>query len=253
MAVYNFGAGKLIAVPTQDALGNVIANPTPVLLGAMQDVQVDIGIDLKMLYGAQRYPLAVAQGKAKFEVKAKFADINAAAYGALFFGKTATTGIKAAALDQAVTIPATPFQVTSSVPNSGTYGSDLGVYNATTGNQLTRVASAPAAGQYSVSALGVYTFAAADTGAVMKISYEYAAASTTGQIYSITNDLMGYTPAFTMLLQNTYLGKTTVVKVNQATSGKLSLPMKNEDFTISDFDAQAFADNAGNIGYICQY
>ena len=253
MAVYNFGAGKLIAVPTQDALGNIILNPTPVLLGAMQDVQIDIGIDLKMLYGAQKYPLAVAQSKAKFEIKAKYADINGAVLGSLFFGKTATAGIQAASIDQLITVPTTPFQVTPPVPGSGTFVSDLGVYNNVTGAQLKRVASAPITGQYAVSAVGLYTFAAADTGIVMRASYEYTASSTTGQIFNISNDLMGYTPFFSILLQNTYQGKNTVIKVNQATSGKLSLPMKNEDFTISDFNAQAFSDAANNIGYICQF
>ena len=173
--------------------------------------------------------------------------------GSLFFGKTATAGIKGVVTDFSAAVPTTPYQITVAPPSAGTFVTDLGVYNATTGAQLTRVASAPATGQYSVSGAGVYTFAAADTTKTMLLSYEYTATSTTGQIFNITNDLMGYTPSFTVLLQNAYLGQNLVVKLNRAVSGKLTLPLKNEDFTVSDFDAQAFADSADNIGYICLF
>jgi len=249
---YNFGAGKLIAVPTQDYLGNAVANPTPVILGAMQDIQLDISVDLKTLYGSQRYPLAVGQGKGKIELKAKYADISAGVLGSLFFGKTPAVGAKAAVIDQAGTVPAaSAYTITPTIPNTGTFVNDLGVFNAVTGLQLARVATAPAAGQYSVNTgTGVYTFASADANASVKISFEYTSTLATGNVFNITNDIMGYTPSFSAILQSTYLGKNLVVKFNAMVSGKLSLPMKNEDFTISDFDAQAFADAAGNIGYI---
>ena len=116
---------------------------------------------------------------------------------------------------------------------------------------MTRVASSPATGQYSVSA-GVYTFAAADQGKAVRISYEYSAA-TGGKVWTITNEVMGYTPSFTLLLQNGYQGKNMVVKLNRCVSGKLALPLKNDDFAIYDFDAEAFADANGELGYICLF
>ena len=64
---------------------------------------------------------------------------------------------------------------------------------------------------------------------------------------------MGYTPAFTLLLQNQYQGKNMVVKLNRCVSGKLSVPLKADDFAVYDFDAEAFADPAGEIGYICLF
>jgi hypothetical protein len=64
---------------------------------------------------------------------------------------------------------------------------------------------------------------------------------------------MGYTPSFACLLQNGYDGKNLVLKLNRAVSGKLSLPMKSDDFTVNDFEATAFADAAGNVGYICLF
>lgn len=249
----NFGAGKLIATPTNLADGTAIANPTPVILGTMQDISLDLSVELKTLYGSKRYPIAVGQGKGKTEIKAKYAEIDGGILGSLFFGKVATAGIKAAVFDSAGIIPATPFQLTITPPSSGTFVADLGVFNASTGVQLTRVASSPAAGQYSVNvATGVYTFAAADTGKAVQISYEYSAA-TGGQVWSLTNETMGYTPSFTLLLQNGYDGKNLVCKLNRCVSGKLGLPLKSDDFAIYDFEAEAFADAAGSLGYLCLF
>ncbi len=249
----NFGVGKLIAVPTNDSTGAVIANPTPVVLGTMQDVSLDLSTELKTLYGSRRYPIAVGQGKGKTEIKAKYADIDGGILGSLFFGKAGTAGIKAAVFDEAKTIPATPgpYTVTMAPPSSGTFVVDLGVMFTATGVQLTRVASAPSAGQYSVSG-AVYTFAAADQGKAIQVSYEYSVASG-GSVWTMTNDVMGYTPSFAMLLQNTYDGKNLVIKLNRCVSGKLNIPLKNDDFAINDFEAEAFADAAGNLGYICLY
>jgi hypothetical protein len=249
----NFGSGKLIAVPTNLADGTAIANPTPVILGSMQDVSLDLSVDIKTLYGSKRYPIAVGQGKGKTEIKAKYAEIDGGVMGSLFFGKASTAGIKAAVFDFAATIPATPFQVTIAPPSTGTFVADLGVIFSVTGVQLTRVASAPTTGQYSVNvATGVYTFAAADTGLGIKISYEYSAAAG-GQIWTMTNDTMGYTPSFTLLLQNGYDGKNMVCKLNRCVSGKLSVPLKSDDFAVYDFEAEAFSDAAGSLGYICLF
>lgn len=249
----NFGVGKLIATPTNDSTGAAISNPTPVILGTMQDVGVDLSVEMKTLYGSKRYPIAVGQGRGKIEIKAKYADIDGGVLGQLFMGKAGTTGIKAAALDTVATIPTTPFQITVAPPSSGTYVADLGVFDVATGTQLKRVASAPSAGQYSVNTgTGVYTFNTGDSGKSVAISYEYSAASG-GSYWAMTNDVMGYTPAFSLLLQNTYLSKTMVMKLNSCVSGKLNVPLKSDDFAVYDFEAEAFADAAGSLGYVCMF
>ena len=246
----NFGTGTLICVPTTDALGVAIANPTPVRLGTLQEASVDLGVDIKSLYGSGRFPVAVGAGKAKTDIKAKYADINASVLGSLFYGKTASAAIKAADLDVAATIPTTPFQVTADPPGTGTFVADLGVFNVTNGAWMTRVASGPTTGQYSVNTgTGVYTFASADAGDSVTYSYEYTAASG-GSTFDLTNDLMGYTPSFSLILQQAFDGKTLVLKFNRCTSGKLALPFKNEDFTLYDFEAMGYCDASGNLGYI---
>lgn len=73
-------------------------------------------------------------------------------------------------------IPATPFQITAQAPY-GIWGSDY-LVQFTGGATLTAVTSAPAAGQYTVSN-GLYTFAAADVGKSVTLSYGYIPADLT--------------------------------------------------------------------------
>lgn len=245
-----FGSGKLIAVPTHDYAGVAIAVPQPVVLGLLQEVSLDLSVDIKTLYGADSYPVAVAQGKGKISVKAKNAEIDAGVMGSLFFGMTPAAAIKNVANDVPGTVPGTPYQLTPSVPGSGTWVADLGVFDAVTGAQLIRVASSPATGQYSVAA-GVYTFAAADTTDTVKFNFEYSATSSAAKLFTITNRQMGYTPSFSMILKGSYDGHDLVAKFFRGVSSKLNFGMKNEDFTIPDFEAEAFANPAGDVGWIC--
>ncbi len=249
-----FGAGKLIAVPTTDAAGNTIAVPTPVAVAVLQDVTVDIDYETKTLHGEKQFAVAVARGKAKIGWKAKTGDFSAAALGSLLLGSQPTSSRKSAVIDSPYTVPAsTPYTITIAPPDTGTFVADLGVINALTGLSMTRVSTAPTVGQYSLSG-GVYTFAAADTAKAVLISYEYSIASNaTSQLFNITNNLMGYTPTFSALFYNEYMGKKLVMKLNACVMGKHGLPFKNSDFTMIDMDADAFADASGSVGYICQY
>jgi hypothetical protein len=252
-----FGAGKLIAIPTVDANGSAILVPTPVAIAVMQDVSVDFDFETKTLHGEKQFAIAVGRGKAKIGWKAKSGDFNGAALGSLFLGSQPTASRKAVVVDEAHTIPASagPYTITIDPPSAGVFVADLGVMNALTGQLLTRVDSAPATGQYSVvPATGVYTFAAADASGPILISHEYLiASSATSQLYNITNQLMGNAPSFAAIFYNQFGGKTLAMKLNCSVMGKLALPFKNDDFTMSDMDAESYADAAGNIGYICQY
>lgn len=244
-----FGVGILIAVSRTDALGVALAVPQAYRLGILQDVSTDFSFESKPLYGAGQLPVDQGRGKAKLAFSAKTADINATALAALHFGTAPVVGVKLPLLDWSATIPSTPFQVTPTIPGSGTWVADLGVTDAA-GNNFTRVASAPATGQYSVSA-GVYTFAAADTGKAVLISSEYTAA-TGGIVVPMTNQLMGYSPSFSVILYNDSKGSKFGLKLTNCQSDKLSLPFKNEDFVIADFGFQALDDGTGSAGYWCQ-
>jgi hypothetical protein len=244
-----FGVGILIATTRTDASGVALAVPQSYRIGILQDVSTDFSFEAKPLYGANQLPVDQGRGKAKLTFSAKTADINATALAALHFGITPTVGVKLPQLDFAASVPTTPFQVTPTIPGSGTFLSDLGVSD-TSGNNYTRVASAPTTGQYSVSA-GVYTFAAADTGKALLISSEYTAA-TGGIIVPMTNQLMGYSPSFSAILYNDSKGSKLGLKLNNCQSDKLALPFKNEDFVIADFGFMALDDGTGSAGYWCQ-
>lgn len=75
-----------------------------------------------------------------------------------------------ASLTETSTIPATPFQIT--VSKASAFAIDEGVIKSD-GTVFVKVASGPTAGQYAVSAAGVYTFAAADAAASVSIRYAY--------------------------------------------------------------------------------
>jgi hypothetical protein len=220
-----------------------VANPTPQQFGILQDISADFSRNVKELHGGYAFPVAVAGGSGKITFKAKFAQINGRIFSDLFFGATASTGQLKTANREVGTIPGTPFQVT--VSNSANFVDDLGVIFSATGIPLVRVASAPAAGQYSVSS-GVYTFAAADTALGVWISYTYN--YTTGGVKQVVaNQLLGVQPIFMANLQATWGSKYINMKFHQCIATKLTFATKLEDFLIPEFDFAGFADSSNNL------
>lgn len=243
---YAFGAGTLFATQLTDAFGAAIANPTPIQFGTLQEVSIDISGDVKELYGQNQFPVAVGRGKVKVAGKAKVASVNGLQFNSIFFGQTLAAGTYAAVYDTTgALVPTTPFQITPTVPGSGTWAADLGVINAS-GLVMTRVASGPTTGQYSVAA-GVYTFAAADVGIRMFISYQYTATSTTAKKMTVQNIPMGYAPTFRCDLTESYNGKIVTFTLNSCISTKLGIASKLDDFWIPEFDFSAFSDSGNTI------
>lgn len=250
MTQYAFGAGNMYITQLQDAWGNSIANPTPLPLMVLQEGSIDMSADAKELYGQNQFAAAVARGKAKLSVKVKPARIYAALWNALFFGQTLTSGLLAIQTDTTgAAIPATPYKITVTPPNSGTFVADMGVISAT-GYPMTCVTGTPATGQYAVTTGGVYTFAAADTGKTVFINYEYTVASANAalaQTQNVMNLPMGYAPQFKADLCISYQGKLTTFSIQQAVTTKMSIGFKNEDFAIPEFDFQAMDPGNGKI------
>jgi hypothetical protein len=240
--MYLFGSGALFGIPTADINGNAIANPTPIQFGGLQDVSLDISFDIKELYGQQQYAMDMARGKAKISGKAKKAIMNGALLNNLFFGGPVTTGILNDYDDLVGTaIPATPFTITPTYPNTGVWATDLGV-NDINGRPYTRVAAAPATGQYSVTA-GAYLFAAADTGKVVFIAAQYTATSTTAPKIVVPNAIMGSTPTFRAEIYIPYEGKSMIVSLAACVSQKFSFATKLDDYVIPEFDFIAYGPN----------
>jgi hypothetical protein len=262
-----FGAGALFAIPTFDASGVAITNPSPVQFGILQDVTIDDSSEVKKLYGANQYPVDVGRGKADVVIKAKFALINALMFNTVYYGQTLVAGYDALYQDLTGTaIPGTAGSTSVNVVaptaaiggNTSVYARDLGVTDAS-GVAYTRVASSPTAGQYALTtgaagATGAtYQFSSQDSGKTVFINFEYTNASfpTTAKTLTVVNLPMGSAPTFQAVFQakRGTTGRTWFRRFPNCIATKLSAEFKNDDFTIPDFEATAFADSSGNIQY----
>lgn len=238
--MFQFGSGTLWGYPVS---GNFAANPTPLKFGTLQDINLEISGTVKELYGQNQFAEAVARGKCKIAGKAKFAQIVGKHVNDLFFGQTMNAGQKLTALDEAQAIPGTP-AYTVTITNSAQFIDDWGVRYSATGLSLVKVASAPVQGQYSVSS-GVYTFASADAGAAVLISYRYS--SVAGVQINVRQQLMGFAPTFQILLNEQYAGKQANLLLYSCVAEKLSWATKNEDFLVPEFDFEAFSNAGGQV------
>jgi len=235
---YAFGTGSLFAVPTG-------SNQQPVIFSALQDFTLDITATLKELFGRYEYPLTVARGTIKLTGKAKVANFNANMFNAAFFGQSVVTGtVILSAIDESQTVTANVFTAT----NGANYKADLGVYYAANGVALTPVAASPLVAQYTVNAAnGNYSFNNADNTIVMKINYQYTSGATAGKQIVVSNQLLGQANTFGVYFATTYGGQQFNVQLKACASAKLALATKLEDFTVPEFDFQAFADASGNV------
>jgi hypothetical protein len=253
--MFTFGAGFLVGTQTIDGNGNAVTVPTPIQFGILQEVTPDESFELKKLYGANKFPVAVAQGKGTMGLKAKLANINAELHNTVFYGLSLASSYEAVYQDLIGTVvPTVPGQITPTI--HGTALVDLGVVGAQNGVPYTRVSTAPSTGQYGFSSgSGLYFFDDIhDYGKTVYISYAYGDATvTSGRALTITNQPMGVQPVFAVDLATRYLGKTIYVHYPQVIATKLSRTWKNDDFTIYDMDMEAFADANGTVATAYYY
>jgi hypothetical protein len=237
----SFGSGTLIATPTgQGGL------TTPIKFGILQDVALDFTADLKELYGQNRYAVALAPGKTKIELKAKFAAISGVLFNTLFFGSPQTATQTMYQDSELVTVPATGAATVSSA-HASVFGADQGVYYDLSGQQLASVSVPAAAGQYS-EANGIYTFDTLDAGALMYLNYTYQ--TTSGVQIPLPNPLMGIGPTFGVILAQTFDGRQATYVFPNCQASKLSMPTKQDDFTITEVDFMVAANRTGVVGYL---
>lgn len=239
-----FGSGYLYGFRTD------VSNPTPIQFGAFQEVGLDFAFTVKELMGQYQFPIDVARAGGKITGKAKNARLQARQLNDLFFNQTLVVGQKVSIIAEGPTaIPATPFQIT--VAQGATFVEDLGVVNSSTGIPFVRVAAAPTAGQYTVSAGGVYLFASADnvSAIAVLINYTYTIAGA-GQKFTIANKTMGDAPIWKAVLFGTYRSLKVQVELNACIATKLTMATKLEDYMIPEFDFSAFADASNNLGAV---
>jgi hypothetical protein len=236
---FNFGTGTATLTP--------VGGGAPIPFGSITGASVDFDGDVKMLYGSNKFPDDVAVGKQKVTGKVTFGRLDLNLMNACFFGQTVAAGQTLQATNEAAVIPsATAYTVTAA--NAATFQQDLGVFYASSGQQLTQVAAgSEAAGKYSVNqTTGVYTFSVTDEGKAILLVYSYGSA-TTGYSMTINNQLMGIIPTFQLILSNNTKGKSYNLQLYSCTASKLSQPFKQDDYTETEVDFSAFADSLGRV------
>jgi hypothetical protein len=72
----SFGVGKLTVTPEVGDEAQI---------GIVQDVTIDFSFSKKELYGEMQFPVDVARGQGKINIKAKAAKIDAKVFNAVFF------------------------------------------------------------------------------------------------------------------------------------------------------------------------
>ena len=233
--------------------GNLAVNPTPQRLLTLQDLSLDVSQELVEQRGQFKFPDDVAPGDMKITGKISTGRWSIDMINQVFFADTTAANSQQIATQNASIPASTPFTVT--VTNSATFGKDLGVQYVgapPAGNQqqLARVTGTPTTGQYSVSA-GVYTFAAADEGLAVQISYEYLPATAAGHTNQVNNQLMGYGPTLEIYFQQTYnetsAGLASIIHLTTVRFSKLSAPKKRKGYLNTELDFEAYANAAGLV------
>ena len=235
--MFVFGSGVLIGTPQ---------GGTPINFGLAQEISLNIATTTKALYGQNNFPVAIGSGTRKMTGKAKVARISGQALGNLFFGISPSVGGTQTQFGEAASVPASsPYTYSTSFHS--TYTADQGVVYASTGLPLKWVASAPALGQYSVSA-GVYTFSSADAGAAVLISYSYTVAAV-GESIAVTSQLIGPSITFSanLFAADPTTGKQFSMLLYNCVAEKLAFGTKLEDFMVPELDFQCFANASGQV------
>src|SRR5579875_2359148 len=238
MATYRFGSGQLFVRPIT-GVGASYA------LGTLQDVSVDMSADIKTMYGSFDTPDIAALGKLKIDLKAKFGVIDSGMYNSIFYGATASSGVKLFVGNE----PQTITSGTATATNTTGF-QDLSVMYAASGVPLINIGTGtPTAGQYTVSAGGVYTFATADDAAPVLLNYTYitAATPTLGTTLQRRTRLMGGTQFFSIFLYNAFNGLQCNMEFYRCLSSKISQATKNDDFTVPEMDITVFNSPSGLV------
>lgn len=247
-----FGVANVFMNPKT---GNFPTLPSNQQLVTLQDFAIDIDLTIKELRGQFQWPDDTADSDRKGTWKSGFGRMDIDAYNQLIYGEpTIATGGDWINVNEQHTIPAsTPFTIT--VNNAATFDGDEGVIYASgsaaqAGQKLRNNGlSAPSTFQYTFTNGGVYTFAAADAGLLVNISYRSAV--TTGRKLTLTNHAQGYGPGIEIFAANPYQEFTGTIPnychLYAAKVTKSGLPLKRADYLITPLEGEFFADAFGNV------
>lgn len=202
-------------------------------VGTLESVTVDFSQENKAFQGESVWDQTSLTTKKSIKISAAQKTFDGELLAALL-DITPTTG------STVVHTEAFAAGASHTVANSATYVDTLEVRDST-GKRMSKVASAPTAGQYSVAA-GVYTFNAAE-GAV---TIQYQATKVTGKTVSGANAAIGKTKTVKVVLHNAFMDADRpvgIVLYSVAPSSMGSISWKLNDFSDpGKFEGNAMAD-----------
>jgi hypothetical protein len=257
VANYQFGAGKVSVRPytSNGVLGS------PIELATLQDASIEFKVATKKLYGAYRFPVAVADGEGEIPFTCKAAVFSGSAFNLVLNGVSASGGRTIVNDEMGVVAAGTytvaqtaTFQLNTSIVWYTPPGGGLT-------KQLAIVASGPVAGvSYTEGAGGVLTFATGDNGATIRVTY-LVSVSSGGQAITLSNVLQNSSLGAQVTLMETSLNRTnnkqstSVLQLNQVILPSIKLDFKVGDFTIPDYVMDVSADQNNQIGmlYLTNY
>ena len=246
-----FDSGSLFAVSQANG-----SNPTPVKIGSLEGIEANVNFDLEFSPLQFQAAIGATAKKLSIELTAKTAQLNGLLVNQILFGQALTPGSQAMAVNVAATSSSgTPPTCTPAVPSGGTWAQDMGVQYSSSGLPLYQVASAPAQGQYSVSA-GIYTFNAADASTALTFCFLYT--MTTGSNLVLNNKFKDIVPYFQAVLQTSYGGDGTSAppanfmtwNLNRCASVQLKFLTMVNKMAVPEFKFTAMADLTPPYGTI---
>ncbi len=246
-----FGAGVLTV--------QAVAGARPIRVGVLQDCSLSFDPDLKELYGQHRYAIAIAGGKTKASVKAKYAGFRGQLlYDAFFADPNGISGSSMTTGGRTLFVDSEPVIAGGAVANAGTFLADAGVYVKWSGRPLNGYDPTiiGATGDYTATG-GSYVFTAPFTAADenpnipgqvdLYISYTYEDA-TAGTKIIFGNPRMGSNPVFSATINMAFDGRSALWTFPRCVVDKLAFPTKLDDFEMNDFEFRLAQDIGGNLG-----
>lgn len=235
-----FAAGRFFGIAN-------VTIPTPTRFAIPQDQSITFKRATKSLFGENQFAADISAASVEVTGKVTFATLQPRVFSDLLFGDAGTTGQVLEINGEAGTVPAVSVY-TIQVANHTTWTTDLGVTNVATGKRYVRVAAAAevAGASYSAAA-GVYTFAAGDANANMKISYLYTDSSS-GETITITNQQMGDATAFTAVMQFNWSSEQSVLTLNKCLASDTEISTKLDDYAKPTFGFMSSCDTNDVLG-----
>jgi hypothetical protein len=233
-----YSMGCIFAIPN-------VANPTPVPIASLKTCKIGIKQGKAVFRGNQLDIIDVGNKARDWPIEIEHADFRGSALQLV-----APNGVKVAggilpAIAEQQTIAAAAFTVSQ----SAVFAEDGGVYDLTAGKWMTRVASAPAVGQYSGPAAGVYTCNATDNGHFVIATYSYTPASPVGETTTVSNAIQGQSTPYKLRVYDPWVvnGATRLVGTDflSVHFEEIDLDFKVEDFAVAHLKGFASQDMIG--------